>query len=64
MTSEPIPLRLVLELVSGADPIEGRVRREPDGRAVAFAGWTGLAVALEEQMGDGSPAREPTDPTT
>ena len=54
-----------LEIERGSDPIAGSLSAQ-DGAGLAFAGWLGLASALERMLnvnrpvadGDGSPTEE------
>lgn len=62
------PIRLVLELDCGAEPIAGRLTA-PDGDATPFRGWLLLATLIESARKDapgqagrgasGYPARDP-----
>jgi hypothetical protein len=49
--------RLILELDSEAEPIEGRMRTE-GGASRKFVGWLGLAAALRGVLGDPGSAPE------
>jgi hypothetical protein len=52
---QPQTVRVTLEFEQGSDPPCGRLL---DGQAVyPFAGWLGLAVALEHVIGVGAPPR-------
>jgi len=55
------PLRLILEVDPGSDPIGGHLEG-PDGH-VEFVGWLGLASALEQLLSGPAQAdaRAPTD---
>jgi len=48
---DPVPVRIVIELDSGARPIAGRVSasRQP---AVPFTGWTSLFAVLRVAAGE------------
>lgn len=41
------PLRFVLEVEAGADPIRGRLA-DADGETLEYVGWLGLIGALDE----------------
>jgi hypothetical protein len=47
MSEEERPLRLVLELEHGSEPIRGRITA-PTGETREYVGWLALANALEE----------------
>jgi hypothetical protein len=49
--------RLVLELRSVTEPIEGRMCTE-EGRSHDFVGWLGLATALRGVLGEAAPAAD------
>ena len=50
---QPQMVRVTLEIERGSDPPCGRLLA--DREAYPFAGWLGLAVALEHVIGSGAP---------
>jgi hypothetical protein len=57
---QPQILRVVLEFEQGADPPRGRLLAGQ--AAYPFAGWLGLAAALEQAIGTGSAPPSPGPP--
>jgi hypothetical protein len=61
--SEEATKRLVLELHSQSEPIQGRMREE-SGTSHDFVGWLGLAAALRNVLADGTAGAPDTRPAS